>query len=223
MNRGFLFIKKNILGIASQLPTNKLRCTLYRLCNIKIGKRTCIEKNAKIKFGNLFGNNIQIESNTFIQYTSIGNCSKIDYGTFLIGVKKNRLEIGKHTYIGYYNILDGSGNLTIGNYVHISSPSVGIWTHSSVYQSLCSSELGDPSFRKEGPVKIEDNVWIGGKVTIYPNVTIGQYSVVLPNTVINKDVPPFSMVGGIPAKIIKKIKVNEETIEFIPTEIEKLF
>ena len=129
------------------------------------------------------------------------------------------MRIGKHSYVGYYNILDGSGGLEIGDYVHIAGPAVGIWTHSSIHQSLHGSKLNDPTYRKEGPIKIEANVWIGGKVTIYPNVTIGHHSVILPNSVVNENVPAFSVMGGVPAKILKKVRITtKDDIEFIPID-----
>jgi len=55
----------------------------------------------------------------------------------------------------------------------------------------------------KGPVIIEDNVWIGEYAAILPNVTIGQGSIVAAHAVVTKDVPPYSVVGGNPAKVIK--------------------
>ncbi len=52
-------------------------------------------------------------------------------------------------------------------------------------------------------VKIEDDVWIGANSIILPGVTIGEGSVVAAGSVVTKDVPPFCIVGGVPAKIIK--------------------
>lgn len=53
------------------------------------------------------------------------------------------------------------------------------------------------------PIKIEDNVWIGTRVTILPGVTIGKGAVVAAGAVVTKDVPPASLVGGVPAYVIK--------------------
>ena len=54
------------------------------------------------------------------------------------------------------------------------------------------------------PVKIGDKVWIGGGVTILPGVTIGDNSVIGAGSVVTKDIPPYSVVVGNPAQIIKK-------------------
>lgn len=54
-------------------------------------------------------------------------------------------------------------------------------------------------------ISIEDNVWIGANVTVTKGVTIGKGAVVAAGAVVNADVPPYTVVGGIPAKVIKKI------------------
>ena len=103
-----------------------------------------------------------------------------------------KIVIGDNTY----------GVLT-GRYVYISDNNHG----RTDYESLCQQ----PSEREldiKGPVIIGDNVWIGDKVTILSNVTIGKGSVIACNAVVTKDVPPYSVVGGVPAKVIKQISPN---------------
>lgn len=56
------------------------------------------------------------------------------------------------------------------------------------------------------PVIIEDNVWIADKVTITKGVRIGKGSIIGANSVVTKDIPPYSLAVGIPAKIIKQFK-----------------
>ena len=59
----------------------------------------------------------------------------------------------------------------------------------------------------EKPVIIEDDVWIGSRVTILPGVTIGEGSVIGASAVVAKSVPPYSVVVGNPAKIVKTRKI----------------
>lgn len=69
----------------------------------------------------------------------------------------------------------------------------------------CASALPKRELEIKGPVIIGDNVWIGDKVSILSGVTIGKGSVIACNAVVTKDVPSYSVVGGVPAKVIKQI------------------
>lgn len=62
------------------------------------------------------------------------------------------------------------------------------------------------------PVIIEDDVWIGAKASVLPGVTIGRGSIVGVGSVVNADVPPFTVVGGVPARPIKKLDPSQFTI-----------
>ena len=62
---------------------------------------------------------------------------------------------------------------------------------------------GDMEFR---PIRIEDKVWLGANVTVLPGVTIGEGAIVAAGAVVTKDVAPRTIVGGVPAKFIKKIE-----------------
>ena len=108
-----------------------------------------------------------------------------------------KLSIGKGSVIGNNAILDGRAGLDIGNNVVLAS-NVSIWTLQHDYR--------DSEFRctKEhyGPVDICDRAWIGPNASILHDVTIGEGAVVAAGAVVTKDVPPFTVVGGIPAKRI---------------------
>jgi len=56
------------------------------------------------------------------------------------------------------------------------------------------------------PIRIEDDCWIGARATILPGVTIGRGSTVVAGAVVTKHVEPFSVVGGVPARIIKRLE-----------------
>lgn len=213
----FIFrrVESLLLQFVRIIPVNSLRCFIYTLAGIEIGNGTFIACDAIIKRGVTLGKNVEIRSNCYLQYVKIGNNTIIDKGSLLIGVKNKNFSIGSECYIGYYNILDGSGGLEIGDYVHIASPSVGIWTHSSIKQALLGSNIGDHTHRQEGTVKIDNNVWIGGNVTIYPNTEISKYCIILPNSVVNKNVAQCSMVGGVPIKFIKRIKIEEDNLRLV--------
>jgi acetyltransferase-like isoleucine patch superfamily enzyme len=199
-------IKNIFLRLGRTAYFNTLRVFLFKIGGTKIGVGCKISRNVVIKRGVMISQESTIKEGSYLESVNIGKECVIDRGTTLFGRKGIEFRIGDHCYIGLNNILDGSGGLIIGNHVHIASPSVGIWTHTSVYQALVGSKLNQNNLRKEGKVKIGDNVWIGGNTTIYPALKIGKHCVILPNSVVNKDVEDNSMVGGIPAKTVKKIK-----------------
>lgn len=205
--------KHFLLALASKLPSFKLRKIALEFCGIKIGNNSKIAHSAHINQKAVLGNNVVIGPNTIIGKSIIGDNSIIEFGSIFLS-NDEPIKIGRDCYIGIYAVLEGIGGLVIGNNVHLAGPSIGIWTHSSINQCLLGDKLSDFSHRIVGAIKIEDNVWIGGKATIYPNVTIGHHSVILPNSVVNKNIPPYSMAGGVPAKIIRKIDISKEKIFF---------
>lgn len=65
----------------------------------------------------------------------------------------------------------------------------------------------------DAPVVIEDDVWIGANVTILKGVTIGRGSVVAAGVVVTKSCPPYSIIGGVPAKVLKMRFTPEEIVK----------
>jgi acetyltransferase-like isoleucine patch superfamily enzyme len=120
------------------------------------------------------------------------------------------ITIGDNCSIGEYCHITSINSITIGNGV-LTGRWVTITDNSHGSSSLEEFYI-QPSKRKlysKGSVVIEDNVWIGDKVTILPGVHIGYGSIIGANAVVTKDVPANCVVGGNPAKIIKVIKINE--------------
>lgn len=106
----------------------------------------------------------------------------------------HNLEVGDNSGLGE-NCRIGSGTV-IGSNV-MMGPDVIILTQNHRY----TRETYD-GFEKE-PVIIEDNVWIGYRVIILPGVRVGQNAIIGAGAVVTKDVPPYAIVGGIPAKVLK--------------------
>lgn len=189
--------------------------TSFNLRGIKLGRKVEIRQGVKAGKGVKIGNNVTLGDNSSLSYVIIGDDSVVESGAILLGSEEKSITIGENTYIGFYATIEGFGGLEIGDNVHIAGPSVGIWTHSSVYQCLLGDDLRDHTNRTLAPVKIENNVWIGGKTTVYPGVCIGHHSIILPNSVVNKNVPPFSVVGGVPAYLRKRIVLKGSSVELI--------
>lgn len=108
------------------------------------------------------------------------------------------IKIGKRVFINAGCQFQDQGGIEIGDDVLIGP------------QTIIATLNHDPDPEKRGgmipkPVKICDKVWLGARVTICPGVTIGEGAVVGAGAVVTKDVPPRTVVAGVPAKVIKTI------------------
>ena len=116
-----------------------------------------------------------------------------------LSVRKNGiLKIGDHTRINGAHIAV-KNSVTIGKNVRIAP-----------YTLIMDSDFHDiqehSSEGKSAPIIIHDNVWIASRAMILKGVTIGEGAVISAGAVVTKDVPPYTMVGGVPAKVIKELK-----------------
>lgn len=170
-------------------------------------KRCVIGRNSIIGQAVKLGEGVKIGSNCYLERLEIQDNSCIESGVIITGSGNGHIKIGKECYIGLYNVLDWSNDITIGDYVHIAGPSTGLWTHSSAKMCLDGISLNKKSedFRPTAPITIGSNTYIGGNSTIYPGISIGHHSIVAPNSAVTKDVLPYTMVGGVPAKLIKTL------------------
>ena len=108
--------------------------------------------------------------------------------------------IGNHTRIGLHNTIIGP--VTIGNHVNLAQ---GITVTALNHNFSDAEKRIDEQGVNTTPVVIGDDIWIGANAVILPGVTIGSHSVVAAGSVVTKDVPPHSLVTGVPAKIIRQI------------------
>ena len=130
-----------------------------------------------------FGKDINIQRKaTISRRVSIGDCSGIGMDCVIQGGVK----IGKNVMMG---------------------PQVFIYT-----QNHCHERIDIPmitqGYEEEKPVVIEDDVWIGSRVTILPGVHIGEGSIIGASAVVTKNVPAYAIVGGNPARVLKSRKTE---------------
>jgi acetyltransferase-like isoleucine patch superfamily enzyme len=142
---------------------------------------------------------------------------------------ENQLTCGKHTSIGPYNVIfisgmDANGNptkLILGDYstigeqnnIRAGGGSIIIGAHCRISQqvSIVSSDHGigkdklirEQGWTSKGDIIIEDDVWIGCSSQILAGVRIGKGAVIAAGSLVNKDVPEYAVVAGVPAKIVK--------------------
>lgn len=164
--------------------------------HLSVGRDFIVEDYAEVNCmtyrGIIAGDRVTIGKHAIIRPTNI-------YGS-AIG---EGLKIGNNSSIGPYSYIGCSGFIEIGDNV-MMSPRVSIYAENHLFDrpELSIKEQGV----KREFVKIEDDCWIAANTIILAGVTIGRGSVIAAGSVVTKDVPPYSIVGGVPAKIIKSRK-----------------
>lgn len=134
----------------------------------------------------------------------------------------DRVKVGNYTYGGLYVYdFNNKHTLTIGNYCSIASEVMFIldadhnpYTISTFpFKVKC---LGTERYEaiSKGDIVVGDDVWIGFRATILSGVHIGQGAIVASGAIVTKDVPPYAIVGGIPAKVIK-YRFDNKTIDLL--------
>ena len=152
-------------------------------------------KNASV-FGNHFDGNISIGENSKVLRSEF-------YGT---------IEIGSNSALNgpNLNLYSGSGKVKIGNFCSIAR-NVSIQLDGHNYNKITSYQIFKNFFHttneaeviNKGDLIIGNDVWIGANAMIYGGVKIGDGAVIGSNSFVNKDVPPYAIVVGSPAKVIK--------------------
>lgn len=113
---------------------------------------------------------------------------------------------GSRISLGDYSQLSSggrfNGRILIGSKV-LMGPDVVMMATSHEYKDV-SVPMMDQGEAKERPIVIGDDVWIGTRVIILPGVTVGSHSIISAGSVVTKDVESYSIVGGVPARVLKK-------------------
>lgn len=129
----------------------------------------------------------------------VGDNVSIREGVYMYNIEN--IEIGDNVSIHPMCYIEAAGGISIGNNVSIAHL-VTIMSCTHIFNDK-DIPIKDQDIRCEKTI-IEDNVWIGAKATILYGVTVSEGSIVGANSLVNKNVPPFIVVGGIPAKQIKE-------------------
>lgn len=206
--------------IDSRIPQKLIVIILFRRFFMlvrgffKTGKKVFIGSNTRIyNSSNIsFGTSVTIDKNCTIDGFSsekiiLGNCVKIGAYSSLSSTSHlskygKGLKMGNNSAIGQFAEFGASGGIEIGNDVIMGSY---ISFHSENHNFADTSKL----IREQGVtskgIKIGNNVWVGAKVTFLDGSIVGNNSVVAAGAVVNSIYPDNSIIGGVPAKIIKQI------------------
>ena len=152
-----------------------------------------VEINALSANGVTIGDNFSIHRNSIIECTGVIN----DLG--------ESLTIGNNVGIAQNCFIQVRGIVTIGDNV-IFGPGVSVFSENHNFADL-NKYINEQGVSRKGIV-IEDGVWLASGVRVLDGVIVGKNSVVAAGAVVTMDVPPYSIVGGIPAKIIKNRNNN---------------
>jgi acetyltransferase-like isoleucine patch superfamily enzyme len=174
-----------------------------------IGQKTKWLASGRIKFGTFLklGDNVTLsglgrEGLTIGNNVGIGSYSQVIVSTSLNNIGKG-IKIGNNVGIGEFAYLGGAGGLEIGDDCIVGQ-------YLSCHPENHNYDIVDTLIRHQGVnrkgIVIGKNCWIGSKVTILDGVTIGEGSVLAAGAVVTKSFPAHSILGGVPAKLLKTRK-----------------
>jgi acetyltransferase-like isoleucine patch superfamily enzyme len=130
---------------------------------------------------------------------NLANLASLARGVHLTVFDEGQIIIDEGTYIGPYTCISAYGQLKIGKNCLIAS-------HSSIYAHNHNFTAHDKLIAEQGfnykGITIEDNCWLGSGVRVLDGVTIGQGSVIGAGAVVTKNIPPYSIAMGVPAKVV---------------------
>jgi acetyltransferase-like isoleucine patch superfamily enzyme len=189
-----------------------IRGILYRLVLTMEGW-AAIENNVRLRYTDhiKLGHGAYLDQNTYLHATpggiEVGPGTIVMHGAVLHvynfrNIPHSGIKIGRDSLIGEYSVIRGQGGVTIGDRVY-TSPFTQIIAVNHIFEDPSISFI-EQGITAEGIV-IEDDVWLGSGAVITDGVRIGKGAVVAAGAVVTKDVPAHTVVGGVPAKEIKKI------------------
>lgn len=190
-----------------------LRGFAYRLI-LKMDGMAAIDSGVRLRFAKniTLGNGVYLDQGTYLHATpngiELGENTIVMHGAVLHVYNFRELpnagiKIGKDSLVGEYSVIRGQGGVVIGDRV-FTSPFTQIIAVNHVFNDV-KRPFTEQGITAQGIV-IEDDVWLGANAVITDGVRVGKGAVVAAGAVVTKDVPPYTVVGGVPAKIIKKIE-----------------
>ena len=229
--RGQTLVLTTLVGWIPLLPGQMLRNLLYRIIFKQIGFPVRIKANVKFTEARWLAidNSVAIEPHVCIDIPQIndvylGKSVKLHQGVRISCLGENgkvflgekvcldrgvdvkvhyggQMIIGDRTYIGPYTCMSGFGKIEIGKDCLIASHSA-IYAHNHNF-SDSNKKIVEQGFSIKGII-IEDDCWLGSGVKVLDGVTIGKGSVIGAGAVVTKDIPPYSVAVGVPAKVISQ-------------------
>ncbi len=208
-------LEQSVLFLFGWIPTIigvGLRGLFYRLI-LHMDGTAAIESRVRLRFADhiKLGNSAYLDENVYLhacpQGIEIGSGTIVMHGAILHvynfrNMPQSGIKIGRDSLIGEYSVIRGQGGVQIGDRVY-TSPFTQIIAVNHVFDDP-NRPFVEQGITAEGIV-IEDDVWLGAGVIITDGVKVGKGAVIAAGAVVTKDVPPHTVVGGVPAKPIRPI------------------
>ncbi|MBN1259934.1 MAG: acyltransferase [Anaerolineae bacterium] len=203
---------QTIVGWVPTLLGIGLRAVLYRFM-LKMEGVAAIESGVRLRFAQYIklGNRTYLDQGTYIhacpQGVTLGEGTLVMHGAVLHvynfrGLPHSGIYVGRDSLIGEYTVIRGQGGVTLGDRVY-TSPMVQIIAVNHVFDDP-ERPFSEQGITAQGII-IEDDVWIGSGAVITDGVRVGQGAVIAAGAVVTQDVPAHAVVGGVPARLIRKI------------------
>lgn len=201
-----------LLGWIPSLIGIGLRGIFYRLI-VNMNGWAAIENGVRLRYANRIklGSGAYLDQGTYLHACpngiEIGENTIVMHGAILHvynfrDLPHSGIRIGRDSLVGEYSVIRGQGGVEIGDRVY-TSPFTQIIAVNHVYSDP-TRPFVEQGITAEGIV-IEDDVWLGAGAIITDGVRVGKGAVVAAGAVVTRDVPPYTVVGGVPAKPIKTI------------------
>lgn len=207
--------EQTLIALFGWIPTIvgvALRSVVYKLI-LKTNGFSAIENNVRLRFADhiTLGHGSYIDQGAYLHACpngiTIGPGTIVMHGAILHvynfrGMPQSGITIGRDSLVGEYSVIRGQGGVHIGDRVY-TSPFAQIISVNHVFDDP-TRPFVEQGITAEGIV-IEDDVWIGAGAIITDGVRVGRGAVVAAGAVVTTHVEPHTVVGGVPAKLIKKI------------------
>lgn len=209
------------------------RGRIARWRGVQAGQRFGLGRGVCIIYPRWFkvGDDVTIEDYSYLHclsrggvyigsYTSIARNLWLHCGCTLEDYDHGFFSIGEYSFIGCNAVIGASGGIRIGDHVAIG-PNVTIASENHRFDNP-NLRIDQQGVERKG-VMISNDCWIGSNVTILDGVTVGESSILAAGAVITKNIPPFSIAAGVPARIIRdrrrQEKMEQSIIESPEVEI----
>jgi acetyltransferase-like isoleucine patch superfamily enzyme len=212
---GRYVVEQTLQALAGWVPSlagMAARAILYRLM-LRMDGWAGIERNVRLRYASLIrlGAGSYLDEGVYIHASpagvEIGANTLVMHGAVLHvynfrDLPHAGIRIGRDSLIGEYTVIRGQGGVTIGDRVY-TSPMTQLIAVNHVFDDRQRPFI-DQGITAEGIV-IEDDVWLGSAAVVTDGVRVGRGAVIAAGAVVTRDVPAYTVVGGVPARIIREI------------------